>query len=171
MRCSTVTVGTETTFVDPNLPASFSPFNVAVIDGKLFVTFAIRSPATGDNVPGKGSGIVDVFDLDGTNLQRFAQGGPLKAPWGMAHVPSGFGALGDTLWIGNFGDGQINAFNPDSGAFLDKVRDRNGKPLVIDGLWALQVGNGRNGGLTNTLYFTAGPNDEKDGLFGSLSPN
>src|SRR5262245_38374182 len=76
--------------------------------------------ATGDNVPGKGSGIVDVFDLDGTNLQRFAEGGHLKAPWGMAHVPSGFGALGDTLWIGNFGDGQINAFNPDSGAFIDK---------------------------------------------------
>jgi uncharacterized protein (TIGR03118 family) len=164
-------VGTETTFVDPNLPASFSPFNVAVIDGKLFVTFAIRNPATGDNVPGKGSGIVDVFDLDGTNLQRFAQGGPLKAPWGMAHVPSGFGALGDTLWIGNFGDGQINAFNFDSGAFIDKVRDRNGKPLVIDGLWALHVGNGGNGGDPNKLYFTAGPNDEKDGLFGSLSPN
>jgi len=127
--------------------------------------------ATGDNVPGKGSGIVDVFDLDGTNLQRFAEGGHLKAPWGMAHVPSGFGALGDTLWIGNFGDGQINAFNPDSGAFIDKVRDPNGKPLVIDGLWALRVGNGGNGGLANTLYFTAGPNDEKDGLFGSLSPN
>jgi uncharacterized protein (TIGR03118 family) len=86
-------------------------------------------------------------------------------------VPSVFGALGDTLWIGNFGDGQINAFNPDSGAFIDKVRDPKGKPLVIDGLWALQVGNGGNGGLTNTLYFTAGPNDEKDGLFGSLSPN
>jgi len=164
-------VGSGTRFVDPNLPAAFSPFNVAVIGGRLFVTFAIRNPATGDNVPGKGSGIVDVFDLDGTNFQRFAQGGQLKAPWGMALAPSGFGELAGKLWIGNFGDGQINAFDPETGAFIDKVRDPKGKPLVIDGLWALQVGNGGNGGLTNTLYFTAGPNDEKDGLFGSLSPN
>ena len=74
------------------------------------------------------------------------------------------------LWIGDFGDGKINAFDL-TGAFIDKVRDPNGHPIVIDGLWALQVGNGGAGGLANTLYFTAGPNDEKDGLFGSLTPH
>jgi uncharacterized protein (TIGR03118 family) len=89
----------------------------------------------------------------------------------MALAPVGFGALGGALWIGNFGDGQINAFNFETRAFIDKVRDRDGKPIVIDGLWALQVGNGGNGGLANMLYFTAGPNDEKDGLFGSLTPH
>jgi uncharacterized protein (TIGR03118 family) len=159
-------------FTDPNAGAAFHPFNVAVISGKLYVTFAVRNPATGDNVPGKGSGIVSVFNLDGTFNQRFAEGGHLKAPWGMALVPSSnFGPLAATLWIGNFGDGHINAFDPTSGAFIDQVRDSNGKPLVIDGLWALQVGNGANGGLANTVYFTAGPNDEKDGLFGSLTPH
>jgi uncharacterized protein (TIGR03118 family) len=162
-----------TSFTDPHVTAGFAPFNVAVIGGTLFVTFAVKNPATGDNVPGKGSGFVDLFDLDGNFLQRFATGGQLKAPWGMAVAPSNFGALAGKLWIGNFGDGQINAFDPDTGAFIDKVRDPNGKPIVIDGLWALQVGNGPpgSGGLANTLYFTAGPNDEKDGLFGSLSPN
>ena len=100
------------------------------------MTFAVRNPATGDNVPGKGSGIVSVFNLDGTFNQRFAQGGHLKAPWGIALVPSSnFGPLAGTLWIGNFGDGHINAFNPTSGAFIDQVRRSNGKPLVIDGLW------------------------------------
>jgi len=163
-------------FTDPTAGAGFHPFNVAVIGGQLFVSFAVRNPHTGDNVPGKGSGIVSVFNLDGTFDKRFAEGGHLKAPWGVALVPSSnFGPLAGTLWIGNFGDGHISAFDPSSGAFIDQVRDsQTGKPLVIDGLWALQVGNGGggNGGLANTVYFTAGPNDEKDGLFGSISsPN
>src|SRR5262249_32376699 len=101
-----------TSFTDPNLPPGFAPFNVAVIGGKLYVTFAIRSPKTGDNVPGKGSGIVSVFNLDGTFNQRFAEGGHLKAPWGMALAPSNFGPLAGKLLIGNFGDGHINAFDP-----------------------------------------------------------
>jgi len=159
-------------FTDPHAGEAFHPFNVAVIGDELFVSFAVRNPHTGDNVPGKGSGIVDVFDLQGNFLRRFAEGGHLKAPWGMAKVPSSnFGPLAGMLWIGNFGDGHINAFDPHTGAFIDQVRDSNGNPLVIDGLWALQVGNGAAGGLANTVYFTAGPNDEKDGLFGSLSPN
>jgi uncharacterized protein (TIGR03118 family) len=160
-------------FTDPDAGAAFHPFNVAVIGDKLFVAFAVRNPHTGDNVPGKGSGIVSVFNLDGTFDRRLAEGGHLKAPWGMALAPSSnFGPLAGKLWIGNFGDGHINAFNRTSGAFIGQVRRSNGKPLVIDGLWALQVGNGVNGGLPNAVYFTAGPNDdEKDGLFGSLTPN
>jgi len=72
---------------------------------------------------------------------------------------------------GLHGSEQVADINT-SGAFIDQVRRSNGRPLVIDGLWALQVGNGVNGGLPNAVYFTAGPNDdEKDGLFGSLTPN
>ena len=113
---------------------------------------------------------MSVFNLDGTFDHRFAEGGNLKAPWGMAVAPSSFGPLAGKLLIGNFGDGHINAFDPDSGAFIDQVRDSNGKPIVIDGLWALQVGTATTCG-THTVCFTAGPNDEKDGLFGSLNPN
>jgi uncharacterized protein (TIGR03118 family) len=158
-------------FTGPNLEAGFSPFNVAVIGGKLYVAYAVRNPHTGDNVPGKGSGIVDVFDLDGNFHQRLAEGGHLKAPWGMAIAPANFGTLAGKLWIGNFGDGHINVFDPDKGAFIDQVRDTNGKPIVIDGLWGLIVGNGGNGGRTDTIYFTAGPNEEQHGLFGSLTPS
>jgi uncharacterized protein (TIGR03118 family) len=159
-------------FVDPqHLPNSFAPFNVAVLNGAVFVTFAKQDAAKHDPVAGEGHGIVDVFELDGTFRQRFAQHGQLNSPWGVAQAPIGFGALGGALWIGNFGNGHINAFNVDSGEFLDKVRDPNGQAIVIDGLWALQVGNGGNGGLANTLYFTAGPNGETDGVFGSLNPH
>jgi uncharacterized protein (TIGR03118 family) len=158
-------------FTGPNLGAAFHPFNVAVIGGKLYVTYAVRNPHTGDNVPGKGSGIVDVFDLDGNFLQRLAEGGHLKAPWGMVIAPANFGTLAGKLWIGNFGDGHINVFDPDKGTFIDQVRDTKGNPIVIDGLWGLIVGNGGNGGRTDTIYFTAGPNEEQHGLFGSLTPS
>jgi len=68
------------------------------------------------------------------------------------------------ILIGNFGNGRINAFDND-GRFIDELDDAHGKPLVIDGLWTLTLGGGR-GSSPDTLYFTAGPNGESDGLFG-----
>ena len=82
------------------------------------------------------------------------------------------GEPGGALWIGNFGNGHINAFDPDTGKFLSKVRDPKGQAILIDGLWTITFGsNNDGGGAANTLYFTAGPNGETDGLFGSLNPN
>jgi len=159
-------------FVDPKLPDSYAPFNIVPINGELFVTFAVQNAAKHDDVAGQSHGIVDVFDLDGTFRQRFAQHDQLNSPWGVALAPTGFGELGGALWIGNFGNGQINAFDPESGKFLSKVRDPKGKAILIDGLWTIRFGsNLDNGGSANTLYFTAGPNGETDGLFGSLNPN
>jgi uncharacterized protein (TIGR03118 family) len=160
-----------TTFTDPKLPDSYAPFNIVPINGELFVAFAVQDAAKHDPVAGQGHGIVDMFTLDGQMHDRFAQHGQLNSPWGMALTPSNFGELGGTLWIGNFGDGRINAFELDSGKFVSKVRQSPGQEIVIDGLWTIRFGNGGNGGAMNTLYFTAGPNAEKDGLFGSLNPN
>jgi uncharacterized protein (TIGR03118 family) len=159
-------------FVDPKLPDSYAPFNIVPINGELFVTFAVQNAEKHDDVAGQSHGIVDVFELDGTLRQRFAQHGQLDSPWGVALAPTGFGELGGALWIGNFGNGHINAFDPESGKFLSKVRDSKGQAILIDGLWTITFGSGNgNGGATNTLYFTAGPNGETDGLFGSLNPN
>ncbi|TMG95123.1 MAG: TIGR03118 family protein [Betaproteobacteria bacterium] len=119
---------------------------------------------------GQSHGIVDTFDLAGNMLARFAQHGQLDSPWGVAQAPAGFGQFRGQILIGNFGNGHINAFDPGSGEFLDKVRNPHGQAIVIDGLWTIMFGNGRNGGDQNKLYFTAGPNDESDGLFGSLAP-
>ena len=161
-----------TSFTDPNLPESYAPFNIVPINGELFVTFAVQNAEKHDDVAGQSHGIVDVFDLDGTFRQRFAQHDQLNSPWGVALAPTGFGELGGALWIGNFGNGHINAFDPDSGKFLGKVRDHKGKAILIDGLWTITFGsNNGNGGAANTLYFTAGPNGETDGLFGSLNPS
>jgi uncharacterized protein (TIGR03118 family) len=165
-------VGSPPAFVDPKLPDSYAPFNIVPINGKLFVTFAVQNAEKHDDVAGQSHGIVDVFDLDGTLRQRFAQHDQLNSPWGVALAPTGFGELGGALWIGNFGNGHINAFDPETGKFLSKVRDPKGQAILIDGLWTITFGsNNGNGGAANTLYFTAGPNGETDGLFGSLNPN
>jgi uncharacterized protein (TIGR03118 family) len=158
-------------FTDPKLPRGYAPFNIVPIAGKLVVTFAVQDATKHDDVAGQGHGIVGIFNLDGQSFERFAQHGQLNSPWGVALAPLNFGALAGSLLIGNFGNGHINAFNFTTGEFIDKIRDPRGKVLAIDGLWSLRVGNGGNGGKTDTVYFTAGPNDESDGLFGALTPN
>jgi len=158
-------------FVDPGLPRGYAPFNIAVLNGKVFVTYAVQNAEAHDDVAGQGHGIVDTFNLDGTKLVRFAQHGQLDSPWGVAVAPASFGAFAGDILIGNFGNGHINVFDPTTGEFLDKLRNSHGQAIVIDGLWTLKVGNGGNGGDSDKVYFTAGPNDESDGLFGSLAPN
>jgi len=161
-------------FVDPALPSGFAPFNVQEIGGAIYVTYA-KQGRTGDDVSGPGNGFVDKFDTNGTLLQRLISGtpgdvnSPLNSPWGMAVAPASFGELGGLLLVGNLGDGKINAFNPTTGDFVRTLTDAKGNPVVIDGLWALAFGNGGPGFDRNKLYFTAGLNDEADGLFGSLS--
>jgi uncharacterized protein (TIGR03118 family) len=165
-------VASPPAFVDPKLPDSYAPFNIVPINGELFVTFAVQNADKHDDVAGQSHGIVDVFELDGTFRQRFAQHDQLNSPWGVALAPTGFGELGGALWIGNFGNGHINTFDPDTGKFLSKVRDPKGQAILIDGLWTIRFGSDNDGGgAANTLYFTAGPNGETDGLFGSLTPN
>jgi uncharacterized protein (TIGR03118 family) len=156
-------------FTDPALPSGYAPFNVANLGGVLYVTYAVQDAAKHDDVPGPGNGIVDAFDLQGTFLRRVATNGVLNAPWGLALAPAGFGDVGGDLLVGNFGNGTINAYNPTTGAFIQTLQDASGNTISIDGLWALQFGNGGMFGKTNTLYFTAGPNGESHGLFGDLT--
>jgi uncharacterized protein (TIGR03118 family) len=159
-------------FVDPNLPAGYAPFNDRVINGELYVTYAVQDAAKHDDVSGPGNGIVDIFNLDGSFDERLisnGQGSALNSPWGMEIAPSSFGQFAGDLLVGNFGDGEIHAYNATTGAFIGTLDGANGNPLVIDGLWALTIGNGGNGGSLNTLYFTAGPDGENHGLFGALT--
>jgi uncharacterized protein (TIGR03118 family) len=155
-------------FTDPKIPAGYAPFGIQNIDGDLFVTYAKQNAEKHDDVAGPGNGFVDVFDTDGHLLRRFASRGALNSPWGVTRASFAFGRFSGDILIGNFGDGKINAFDSD-GNFPATLKDAKGKPLVIDGLWNLALGGGRNSS-SDTLYFTAGPNDEKDGLFGTITP-
>jgi uncharacterized protein (TIGR03118 family) len=161
-------VTTDGGFNDPSIPAGYAPFGIQNIDGSLFVTYAKQNTAKHDDVAGPGNGFVDIFDTDGHLLQRFASRGALNSPWGVARASFAFGRFSGDILIGNFGNGKINAFDSD-GNFLATLKDAKGKQLVIDGLWTLVLGGGRNSS-SDTLYFTAGPNGETDGLFGTITP-
>jgi uncharacterized protein (TIGR03118 family) len=147
----------------------FAPFGIQNIGGNLFVTFALQNAAHHDDVAGAGNGFVDVFDTTGKLLHRFAAGGTLNSPWGLALAPGHFGTFSGDVLVGNFGDGRINAFDPSSGTFLGQLQDPHGKPITINGLWGIAFGNGGLAGDTNLLFFASGLNDEADGLFGALS--
>lgn len=158
-------------FTDPDIHRGFAPFNIQNLGGKLYVTYAKQDADGEDDVAGPANGYVDIFDTNGNLLQRLATRGRLNSPWGLAFAPASFGAFAGDLLVGNFGDGRINIIDPVTGEFLDQLRDANNRPITIDGLWALIVGNGGNGGDVDKVYFTAGPNDEAHGLFGSLAPS
>ncbi|MBV9378776.1 MAG: TIGR03118 family protein [Alphaproteobacteria bacterium] len=161
-------VSTDGGFADPDIPAGFAPFGIQNIDGVLFVTYAKQNAQKHDDVAGPGNGFVDVFDTDGHLLRRFASRGTLNSPWGVARASYAFGRFSGDVLIGNFGNGQVNAF-ASNGDFLGALRDGKGKPLAIDGLWTLTLGGGAKSS-SDTLYFTAGPNGEMDGLFGTITP-
>lgn len=159
---------TDGGFVDQQMPAGYAPFGIANIDGDLFVTYAQQDDQKHDDVAGNGHGFVDVFDTDGHLLRRFASRGTLNSPWGVTRASFDFGPFSGKILIGNFGNGRINVFNND-GTFVDQLEDAYGNPLTIDGLWALILGGGRNSN-SDTVYFSAGPNDEANGLFGLIKP-
>jgi len=159
----------EEAFDDDRIPRGFSPFNVWNIGDNLYVTYAKVDPATHDDVKGAGLGFVDVFSPGGRLLRRLEHGDWLNAPWGLALAPSDFGAFSHHLLVGQFGSGEIAAYNLATGRFVGKVKDTSDNVLSIDGLWALSFGNGGSAGPLNTLFFTAGPDDESHGLFGTLT--
>jgi uncharacterized protein (TIGR03118 family) len=157
-------------FTDPGLPSGYAPFNVQVLNGHIFVTYAQQVQGSEDEAHGAGLGLVDEYDTNGNFVARVASAGSvLDAPWGLAIAPANFGIFAGDLLVGNFGDGTINAFDLATMMFEGQLTDQNGNPIMIDGLWGLIPGNGGSGGDPNSIYFSAGPGDEGHGLFGVLS--
>jgi uncharacterized protein (TIGR03118 family) len=156
-------------FTDPKVQNGFAPFGVQVLGGHVFVTFAKQDAQKHDDVAGPGNGYVDEFSMDGQLLDRVATRGHLDSPWGLAIAPSGFGQFANDLLVGNFGDGTIDVFNPNTDQYLGKLDGTDGKPIQIDGLWALMPGNGGTNTDPHSIYFTAGLDGEQHGLFGSLT--
>ena len=155
-------------FTDHRLPQSYAPFGIQNIGGNLYVTFAKQNAKKHDDVAGAGHGFVDVFDTNGNLISRLISRGSLNSPWGLALAPANFGQFSNDLLVGNFGDGHINVFDPNTAAALGSLQNSGGIPIQIDGLWSLQFGNGAAAGATNELFFTAGIDGEAHGLFGKI---
>jgi uncharacterized protein (TIGR03118 family) len=157
-------------FEDESIPRGFAPFNVQNIGGNLYVAFAQQDSAKHDEVDGAGLGYVDVFSPSGRLLHHLQHGAWFNAPWGMAQAPTDFGANSHNILVGQFGSGQILVFDPVTGKFKGPLYDATNTPITIDGLWGIAFGGGGTGsGPSNTLFFTAGPNHEGDGLFGNIT--
>lgn len=151
------------------IPEGFAPFNIQNLGGNLYVTI-VKKGADGNELHQKGLGAVGVVTPEGRLVQVFETGEFFNAPWGLAIAPSDFGAYSRDVLVGNVGSGTILAFDPVTGKFEGKLEDKTKAPLVIPGPWALSVGNGTEaGGSATSVFFSAGPNNEQDGLFGSLS--
>ena len=174
---------TTLSFTDPGIPSDYAPFNIQTIDNKLYVMYAKKSGD--DEVKGAGFGYVDIYNPNGTFVKRFISKGKLNAPWGIAKASANFfkdndGGIEGTIenggginspqpsiLVGNFGDGHINVYDL-NGAWTGQLQE-DGKPIVIDGLWALQFPPVTATSVNrNRLYFTAGPDDEADGIFGYI---
>ena len=152
-------------FTDPNPVAGFSAYNVQNIGNNLFVTYGNNA----GGVPHAG-GYVDEFDLNGNFIKRIVTNGPLNDPWGVVKAPATFGVFGGDLLIGNLFDSKISAYDLSTTVptFKGQITTNTGFASPV-GLWALDFGNGVTGN-SNTLFFTSGINDQKDGLFAALTP-
>jgi len=151
-------------FEDPAIPRNFAPYGIQNINGDIWVTYTALDKAQG--------GFVDKFDADGNLKTHMAVQGPLHSPWGLAQAPSDFGPMGNAILVSNnTSRGRINAFDPDSGDFLGPLRDANNNPIEIDEVWALQFGHDSTSAGTShkQLFFTAGPNNYGNGLFGVIT--
>jgi uncharacterized protein (TIGR03118 family) len=157
-------------FVDPGLPSGFAPFNVQTLGSTIYVAYAQQKTGTHDDQPGAGHGFVSAFDLQGNFLGRIGAMGTLNSPWGLAIAPASFGSFAGDLLVGNHGDGTIDVFSADPAmpGFLGQLTGPDGKPIAIDGLWALIAGNDEMAGSSQDIYFSAGPNNKANGLFGVL---
>ncbi len=156
-------------FQDVQIPAGYAPFNVQNINGQIYVAFAKQDDDKEDEEAGAGLGYVDAFDTAGNLLMRLENGSWMNAPWAVTLAPDHFGDFSKHLLVGQFGSGQIAAFNPQSGKFVGLLEHSSGKPVAIEGLWGLKFGNGGTAGHRNDLFFAAGVDDEEHGLFGKLT--
>ncbi len=159
---------TNKSFDDSTMPEGFAPFNIYEHNNQLYVTYAkLKFPDNEDDESGAGNGYVNVFNPDGSFVKRFASQGTLNSPWAVVDAPTAFGLGSDRILVGNFGDGRINVYD-ESGRYEGQLED-NGTAISIEGLWALGFPeNNITVGGQNRLFFTAGPNQENNGLFGYI---
>ena len=159
-------------FADPMVPAGFAPFNIQNLGGRLYVAYAKQSLSKTVDVGGAGNGYVAAFDTSGNLIAHLVSNGPLNSPWGLAIAPPSFGELANTLLVGNFRDGKINAFDANTGKLVGTLQDPSGNPIANVGLWALWFPTG-SAGFPTTLYFTAGipagSGIQSHGLIGTLT--
>jgi uncharacterized protein (TIGR03118 family) len=153
-------------WTDPTMPSNFGPFGIQMLNGMVYVSYTQQDAERHDDLPGRG--IVDVFDTEGNFMGRGASQAGLNSPWGMTIAPAHFGHFSNALLVSNFGDGEITAYDPKFGTYLGKIRNADGTTFKRHGLWGIAFGNDFFDQPKTTLFFTAGPHHEDNGLYGRI---
>lgn len=155
-------------FVDPSVPKEFAPYGIQTVTDAngvetVWVTYTGLNKAQ--------SGFVSAFTTTGVLKSSVHVTGPLHSPWGIALAPADFGPFSNALLVSNnISRGRIDAFNPETGAYLGFLKDKSGKAIEVDGIWAIQFGqDGGANGAHNQLFYTGGPNNYANGVFGMIS--
>jgi uncharacterized protein (TIGR03118 family) len=156
---------------DPQLPSGYAPFGIHFLNQQIYITYALQDQAKHDPVHQAGAGYVSVFSSNGGFVQRLISQGNLNAPWGVVIPPSGFGPFSGKLLIGEFGNGDIDVYDPATGSLIDQLKDANGAVISNGSLWDMVFGGGGSSGDPGTLYITAGLSNEQHGLFAAITPN
>ena len=172
----------EKSFADEKLPRDYVPFNVQAIGNDIVVTYVLHEQGSPFESDGPGLGFADIYSPTGRLVRRLEHGDWLNAPWGVALAPLDFGRFSHDLLIAQFaggGDTQssgfIAAYYLATGKFDGLLEDASGKPLAINGIWAISPGNispansDAAAAPAAQVYFTAGPNHGSEGLFGYLT--
>lgn len=158
----------DVSFVNPEIPENFAPFNVMAFGDKVYVTYAQPDPATGREVFGPGLGYVAAFDTSGKLLWTL-KSEMFNAPWGMAVAGKDFAAFPNTLLVGNFGDGHITAINSTGTEALGQLMIGADVAVEVEGLWGITFGEGVTNARPGGLYFAAGPDEGMHGMFGVIT--
>jgi uncharacterized protein (TIGR03118 family) len=162
-------ITSKTAFKDNKIAAGYVPFNIQNLGGMIYVTYALRDSTGTSDVAGRGHGFVDAYTTSGVLVRRFVRGKYLNSPWGLAIAPSRFGPFAGDVLVGQFGSGVITALNPKTGKLVGILNKSDGTPIHNQGLWSLSASTSSDiYGSTDSLFFTAGLNDEADGLFGTI---
>jgi hypothetical protein len=152
--------------------SSISLFTTAkLVGGNLYVAFAQQNQAKNFVNFGAKLGAVDVFSPAGVFLQRLEVGSWFNAPWGLVLAPTDFGIFSHSVLVGQFGSGEILAFDAVTGRFQGQLLNQDNNAISTPGLWGIAFGAGNtNSGGANQLFFNAGINQGKGGLFGNIAP-
>jgi uncharacterized protein (TIGR03118 family) len=156
---------------DPQIPNTYAPFGIHIVNHEIFITYALQDQAKHDPVHQAGAGYVDIFDLNGGFMSRLASQGNLNAPWGVVIPPAGFGPFAGKVLVGEFGNGVIDVYDLGTGNLVDQMKDSTGAVITNASLWDMVFGGGGSSGDPNTLYITAGLANEQHGLFAAITPN
>lgn len=160
----------ENAFIHPAIPPGYAPFNLLYHEGKLYVLYAYQDADRYNPSPGVGDRFISVYDMAGKLVKQLNPEQGLSAAWGIAWAPVKFGKYGNMLLLGNPATGAIAVVDPDEGSFRGYLKKPDGFLVTIPGVRGMAFDRADKPAEPDRLYFCAGIDEGRHGLFGFVRP-